>query len=235
MRMRILKTALLAGLMAALTVPASAGTHEETIEVVRGAELRGTVRVNQFTTGTVKVFIQQVDYAFTEGMVTIVPAPTSQTQPQAPLPSVYQGCISVTIGKTTDTGCRILGPAVTVKTDPVFNEGSVVFVVESKKHEGRKLSATLQLAANGAPSAGQKGGAPTVTPGPPADNYVSGKGSVLLERAMDVVVGSVRSEVIGGGAVTAGTARMFQGLQYDVKANTSCPIFIALVFQGCAV
>lgn len=235
MRMRMLKGGLLIVLIAAVAMPARAGRHDETIEIVRGAELTGTVLSGDGRTGTVKLFIQQVDYAHTEGMVSIVPAPTSQAAPQAPLPSVYEGCITIKFGSTTDTGCRVLGPAVLVKTDPVFNEGSVIFTVESKRVQGRKLSATLQLVANGAPGAGQEGGAPTITPGPPADNYVEGDGAVLFERAMDIVVGSVRSEIVGGGPIKSGAARMYQGVQYQIKADTTCPIFLALVFQGCAV
>jgi len=138
-----------------------------------------------------------------------------QPDPKADLttPKEFVGCILIFKADTFDRGCEVLAPSY-IETDPAFNETTVVFGVQSFRPDGFRLIATMVLDGQGSPAPIETHAA-SVTPEPPgAPTLAFAAGSVYLARDA-IVRGSIRSDLVGGGAIKTSTtvnSQMWTGL-----------------------
>lgn len=184
------------------------------------------------------------------GELQVLPAPVNQEVPT--IDSNYAGCIRVKTRKGTDYGCELLPPS-TLDFDALMTKGYVTFAVESIVAPGRRIVANLQMTGLGtapsAPSADCKdpAGKPCsrnevtprlACPAAPCTEapYKIGSGQTLpvwfygfkLE-AQDVlardtaVVGSIRSEHVGGGGIAStSVSRVFYGVNGGASYQVDC-------------
>ena len=240
---RSIKMLFLALAVAGVAVPATAENHqghlEARVQYLRDISFSGPVRVSRpsrdgtsvtHVKGTATITLRRIEEVSVIGPLHLVPAPSGLADgaSDVPPPVQWEGCITIKVGKTVDKGCDVVTPAVSLELDPAISEGAASFGVLSSKHEERTLLATLVIAGQGNPSP-VPAVTPSVTPGPPSNNSATLDASVGLFRSFTVSSGSVRSEVIGGGAILSTRRGMaFQGVRVYADGNTKCPIFIQL-------
>lgn len=139
-----------------------------------------------------------------------------QPDPKADLTRAKEfiGCILVFKANNSDFGCEVQSPAY-IQTDPLFGETTVVFTAQSFRPDGFRLSATLVLTGQGAAPQPRETHEARIEPTAPARPTLAfAAGSAYLARDA-IARGSIRSDLVGGGAVNASTtvnSSMFYGL-----------------------
>jgi hypothetical protein len=235
MRKRLPPTALLlAGSLALVGQPGSAGTLNSTFAVGRifTANLAISGGTAKVVAGRLQGFdvyrpihntipFNQAGYNLYGGVIVGATVDTGE--------ALYFGCIEIKTAKGTDGSCRIqrgpVRPAATVDWDPLMASGTVTFSVESNI-AGRQILANLLLAggtdiqptANPLTYALEPGTLqikrvpvsnqppPATPPAAPWVGRLEFTSKTLLTRDATVTAGTVRSDVVGGGRVISSGA-----------------------------
>lgn len=216
---KIISGLLLAGLMAVAALPGHAGPTTIAFVKAQGMTFSGAIRGGTATLTLIRYDGADVTWEAKAFPVPKVPAPReyvgagpltttlSQASAAGYQDALYIGCITVKTSKGTDKGCELLPPS-TINVDPVMNGGTITFSVRSSKVYSHQINAVLIVTGTTAiaPAPQNK-----LEPTNDANHRIVIAATQLLTRGV-TVVGSVRSEEVGGGAIgKAKTAQLFTG------------------------
>ncbi|MFA5890532.1 MAG: hypothetical protein WDA27_06240 [Actinomycetota bacterium] len=198
--------------------PAVAGPYETSFVAANGVAVAGKMAGG----GAVSVSLLRLEGVDASGMASAVPNPQPPDyQTYADLPATvspgarYVGCISVTVDSRVDSGCSLLVP-ITLNISPGMSDASVSFSVKSQA-PGRQIVANLLLT-GGTAVGPSEDFVPAFDPASP--RTFAAYGTATLSRDA-TIIGTVRSDEVGGGALGTVDAMMWQGLVGKLAVDTN--------------
>ena len=196
---RLIAPLFLASLVAMSVTPSHATGYDIDYGAIRGAQISVQLIGGGVATASVLRF-QNVQVA---GQGTARPRGAEPTKPPE-----FFGCITVSTSRGTEGSCDVQAP-VNIDYDPALMTGSVTFTVCTGVPPCPKQGAKLIVASllfTGNPTGLGVGEVPL-----PKEDYTFLRSGPVLRRAA-TVIGSIRSDNVGGGSIVAtNSAVMYEG------------------------